>query len=304
MRLPDLQQRVLRVPAGVRYMLGSALAFATMSWLVKLAGRALPSQEIVLVRSAILLVSSYLLVRRAGISPWGRQRRLLLLRGLLGFGALSCFFFGLTRLPLAEATVIQYTNPIFTVVFAAVFLRERATPQVMVGIAVSLAGVVLVTRPAGLGLPASLDTTGLLVALLGAVISGGVYTLVRRLKGEHPLVVIFYFPLVATPATIPFLLIDAVWPTAGQWLVLLGLGLASQAGQICLTRGLALEPAGRAMSVAYAQVLFAAIYGLAAFGEVPDGQTIAGALLVVVGIAVALRGRGHEMASPDRGGEN
>src|SRR5262245_11252543 len=97
---------------GVRAMVLSAVAFSVMSALVKLAGARLPSVEIALVRAAISAVLSYWAVRRAGLSPWGNDRKWLFVRGALGFVGLHCYFYAVTVLPLADATVIQLTNPV------------------------------------------------------------------------------------------------------------------------------------------------------------------------------------------------
>src|SRR5690349_15970808 len=102
-------------------MIASALAFAVMSAGVKIAGARIPSVEIALVRGVVTLALSYWALRRAGISPWGRDNRWLLVRGLLGFGGLHCYFYAVTALPLAEATVIHFTNPLW-VALAAPFL--------------------------------------------------------------------------------------------------------------------------------------------------------------------------------------
>ena len=99
---------------GVGSMVLSALAFSLMTVFVKLAGERLPSQEIVVARAALSLALSWSLLRRAGISPWGNERRALWLRGLLGFAGLSCVFAAVTHLPLAEATVLQYLHPPIT----------------------------------------------------------------------------------------------------------------------------------------------------------------------------------------------
>jgi len=278
-------------------MVASAFFFSVMSLLVKLAGNRLPSQEIVLVRGVITLGLSYWLVRRARISPWGVRRGLLLLRGLLGFAALSCFFYSLTHLPLAEATVIQYLSPIFTALFAAWFLSERPGWAVVLGAALGLLGTTLVARPALLfgGLAAPLEVNAVAIAVAGAGFSAGAYVTVRRLGAtEHPLVTVFYFPLVTVPATLPFLAGGFLWPTASEWLVLIALAVATQIGQVYLTRGLALEPAGRAMTVAYTQVLFAASWGALVFADYPDVWLIGGAVLVMAGtlvVAVSRRGR-------------
>ena len=135
------------VPLGLRYMAIGAFWFSLMSLLVKVAGERLPSQEIVLVRAVITLWLSYLLVRRTGVNIWGKNKRLLLVRGLLGFTALSFFYYSLVHLPLAEASIIQYTNPIFTAILAALLLREHMGRWDVGGVLVSFLGVLLIARP-------------------------------------------------------------------------------------------------------------------------------------------------------------
>src|SRR5687767_6042116 len=97
--------------AGVRAMALSAFYFSLMGLLVKLAGRRLPSQEIVLARGVVTLLLSGWMIRRAGIPIWGGRRGLLIWRGVTGFLALSCFYHSITQLSLADATVIQHSSP-------------------------------------------------------------------------------------------------------------------------------------------------------------------------------------------------
>ncbi len=299
--------------AGVRYMLASAFFFSLMSLLVKLAGRVLPVQEIVFARGVVSLILSYWLVRRARVPIWGnRDRRwIMVLRGLIGFAAMSCFYFALTRIPIAEATVLHFTSPMWTALLAALLLDERVTRRVIVSIAVSFAGVMLITRPAFLfgAAAAQVDLLGVGAALLGAMLAAGAYVAVREAsKTEDPLVIVFYFPLVTIPATAPF------WssfelPHGWTWLVLLGVGVSTLLGQVFLTRGLSLEPAARAMTIGYSQIVFVTIWGVIFFAEYLDAWSAAGALLVIAGtLAIAtgqrtpVPGGAHtERAEPSRG---
>ena len=275
-----------RFPPGIRFMVASAFCFSVMSVLVKLAGRSLPTMEIVLARGVVILVVTRALLARRGVSPWGHRKGLLLLRGLLGFAALSCFYFALTVLPLADATVIQYTNPVWTALIAAVALDERLRRIEVAGTVASLVGVVLLVRPpilfgAGVG---SLDPLHVAVALSGAVLSAAAYVTVRFLgASEDPLVIVFWFAMVNVAAAVPLAAPSAVWPDATGWLLLLGVGISAQVAQVLLTMGLGEERAGRAMSVAYLQIVFAAGWGAAVFGEIPDVSMVAGALLVMAG---------------------
>lgn len=272
-------------------MAAAALGFSVMSLFVKLAGRSVPSTEIVLARGVVVLVVTGGWLARRGVSPWGRRKGLLLLRGLLGFGALSCFYYALTVLPLADATVIQYTNPVWTALIAAVALNERLRRIEGLGIAASLAGVLLLVRPTFLfGGGGGLHLVHAGIALAGALFSAAAYVTVRVLGAtEDPLVIVFWFALVNVVAAVPLAAPSAVWPDATGWLLLLGVGVSAQGSQVLLTRGLGEERAGRAMAVAYLQIVFAAVWGALVFGEIPDLAMAGGALLVMGGTYLAGR---------------
>lgn len=267
----------------------AALGFSVMSLLVKAAGQRLPVQEVVLARSSVGVAMSWYSLRRRGVPIWGQRRGLLLLRGLLGYAALSCFFYALVHLPLAEATVIQYTNPVFTAILATIFLAESMRPREMVLVLASLAGVVLMARPDILfGGPGAtgLNPVAVGVALLGAVLSAAAYVTVRRLgRTEDPVVIVFYFALVATAGSIPLTAASPVLPLGWEWLALAGVGVVTQVAQVFLTKGLREEPAGRAMAVGYMQIVFAALWGLIFFAEFPDAWGIAGALVIILSTA-------------------
>lgn len=280
------------VPLGLRYMVAAAFFFSLMSLLVKVVGQRLPSAEIVFARNVFSLVVTYGMLRRRAISPWGTRRGLLSLRGLAGFMALLCLFYALPRLPLADATVLHFTNPVFTTLLAALFLGESLARKDLAGTLLSLGGVVLVAQPSFLfGAQADgLNLTAVGAALAGAMLAATAYTLVRKLVAtEHHLVIVFYFPLVSVPAAIPFMLGNALWPTPLEWLLLLGIGVFTQLGQIYLTQGLQQERAGRALSMSYIQILFAALWGFLFFAEVPDALGLAGAVLIIGGTFLIAR---------------
>jgi len=281
-----------RIPLGVRFMIGSALAFSVMSALVKHAGTRLASQELVFARSVVAIVISVALLRRAGVHTLGTRRWLLLARGIWGYAALSCGFYAMTKLPLAEATMIQYLHPVFTALLAAVVLGERADRSLVASVLLGSAGVLLVTRPAFLfdAGGATLDPLGVAAALGGAVLTAVAYVGVRELsRTEHSLVIVLWFPLVSLPASLPATLAQGVWPRGFEWLALLGVGIFAQIGQVFLTRGLALEPVGRAMAISYVQIAFATLWGVIFFGEVPGVATLLGSLLVIFGTAISAR---------------
>jgi len=257
-----------------------------MSLFVKLAGQRLPAVEIEFVRSIVMLVISTALVRRAGLSMWGNNRRLLLLRGSFGFCALLCFFYAVTKLPLADVTVIHFTNPVFTAFLASLFLAETMRRREVAGLALSLTGVAFIARPSFLfgRWAGNLDVAAVLIALVASVLSACAYTSIRKLRAtDHHLIIIFYFSLVSAAASIPLTAGAFVWPTPNEWALLIGVGIVTQMAQVFLTKGLLRERAGRAMSIGYVQVLFAAVWGVMFFGDIPSPLSFGGAALVFIG---------------------
>jgi len=274
-------------------MVAAAFFFSLMSLFVKLAGQRLPAVEIVFFRSVVMLLISTALVRRAGLAMWGNNKRLLLFRGVLGFCALLCFFWAVTKLPLADVTVLHFTNPVFTAILAAIFLSEKMSAREISGLLLSLTGVLFVARPSFLfgEWSGDLNPAGIVVALTAAVLSAFAYTSIRKLREtDDLLVIIFYFSLVSAVASVPLTAGAFIWPTSGEWALLIGIGIVTQTAQVFLTKGLLRERAGRAMSVGYVQVLFAAAWGVVFFGDIPGPLSIGGAVLVFLG-ALLVAGR-------------
>lgn len=271
-------------------MLLSALAFALMGASVKFAGQqGIPVLEIIAARALVSLVLSYAHVRRKAIPLFGTHKWLLLARGLVGFVSLIGVYYALVHLPIAEASVLQYLHPMFTALIALLWLKERPTAATLLCIALSFVGLLVMVRPAFLfgGEGAGYDSLAVSIAIAGAFGSGLAYTIVRKLSTlEDPTVIVFYFPLVSLPITLVLLGDDFVMPTGWAWLALLLVGIFTQIGQIALTHAMRVETASRAGSFSYTQVLFAALIGMLAFGEVPGVWTLAGAGLILLGALV------------------
>lgn len=283
---------------GLRYAVLAGLSFSVMSACAKLAGGRIPSQEVVFFRAILVTGLTYYLLRARGLHPWGPSRGLLLIRGLFGYAALSCFLWAVIRLPLADTTVIHFTNPVWTALLAAIFLGEVLRGWELGLALVALAGVVLVARPGFLfGEVSGLDPVAVGVALAGAVLSAAAYVTAKKLTRNHdPLVIVFAFAAVSLVGSIPPTAANFVMPQPLDWLALLGVGLGAQGGQVWITKALQLEKAGRVMAVGYLQIVFAAVWGLLFFREIPDLWTGLGGS-VIIG-STFLMGRMHPVAAP------
>jgi len=153
-------------------MLAATFLFSLMSVCVKLAGESgLPTAEIVMARGLVTLGLSAVMLRRAGLSPWGVNRPLLVARGVAGVCGLSCFYYSVTHLPLADVSVLHKVNPILTSILAAMTLGEGLHGRDLLAGVMAVLGVALVARPSLLFGGGALDPWAVGVALLGA--SGG-----------------------------------------------------------------------------------------------------------------------------------
>ena len=276
------------IPLSARYMMMSAFGFAFMGVFVKIAGAGgIPVLEIVAARAFVSLILSYMEIKRKRVAVFGQRKGLLFARGIVGVTALSCVYYSLVNLPFAEATVLQYLHPMFTAVIAFLFLQEKLSLPTLLCIVFSFIGLLFITQPSlllasGEAFPySSLAVTAAIAGALGSAVS---YALVRKLNAtEDSSVIIFYFPMMALPLSLIALGDDFVMPSGWMMFVLLMVGLGTQVGQIGLTKSMQTEKAGKAMSFSYLQVVFALLFGVVLFDEIPTFWTLLGAGFIVGG---------------------
>ena len=260
-------------------MLTATLLFAVMNVGVKmLAG--IPAHEIVFFRALISLVAAYTLLRRAGISPLGKRRVLLLARGLAGTVALIAYFYSLHLMPLATAVTIQHMSPLFTILIAGPLLGERATRTQWGFFLLAFVGVLLIK-----GLDARVTPGELSLGLVAALFAGLAYNLVRMLRdSDHALVVVFYFPLVTVPLVGVYTLTHWVWPGLLESALLLAVGLSTTAAQVFMTRALQRERASKVSIIYYLGIVMAMILGWLLFDEGITLLALAGAGLIIFSV--------------------
>ncbi len=277
---------------GFITLVSSAFAFSLMTVCIKQLGGRIPVTELVFFRSIFSLSITRVMMIREKIYPWGLNKKLLLIRGLIGTGALLCVFKAIESLPLAAATIIQYTYPIFTAFFAWLLLREHTNKRIFIAIILGWIGIQIVVQPLWMNATNNqLTIISIITALTGALLTALAYITVRKLsETENKLVIVFYFPLVSIPITIPFLIEQFIFPTSVEWLYILGIGVFTQLGQLLITKGLSLMPAAYAGAINYTQVLFATIWGVLIFSEALNIYILVGAAFVLSATLITLSG--------------
>ncbi len=267
-------------------MLVATACYSFGTLFIKLAGARLPPMEILFARSVVGFAYCTILLRREGAGILGeRKRGFLLLRGLLGFGALFCTFYAYVHLPLADATVIFFAHPVFVAIFASFLLKEYLEAKGILCVVATIAGVLLVAKPSFLfGNASVLDPFAVMVASMAAVLSAFAIITVRFLsKHVHPLTIIIY-PTLTAGVLGPIL--DArnwLMPDTTELVFLLAVGLLMNMGQHFMTVAYREERAAVISAIGYLEIPLAAVFGAVFFSETPDQWTYAGATLVVLG---------------------
>lgn len=279
------------------YIYLSALFFALMGVTVKALAARIPSDEVAFFRSVLPAVVLLPLIWRDMVSRGPAFRRslpLLLLRGFLGSGALLLYFRSISLIEFSNAALLCYTSPIFTAIFASLFLGEHLTRRAVLACAVAFAGVIMVQRPAmlfGGHLPAQ-AVEGIVCGLLAGMMAGGAYTSVRRLtEGASTVTIVGVFSWVATFCSLPSTVRSYVAPTALEWAGLGAMALLASLGQLYMTMGYRDIPAARASTMNLSIVVFATVLGMIFFHEHPD-------LSQYVGLAITLAGISMVVATP------
>lgn len=262
-------------------MLISTLAFSIMNLVVKLLPH-IPATELILFRSFISLGLSYYTIRRLKINPFGNNKTTLILRGVFGTIALTCYFFTIQNIPLASAVTLQHLSPIFTAILAFVILGEKLAPIQIVFFIMAFAGVAMVK-----GFDERVDLLYFILGIIAAVFAGLAYTMVRKLgKTDHPIVVVFYFPLVAIPAMLVFTAFNWVTPQGMDWFYLGLMGICTQVGQLYMTKALHTEKANKVIILKYLNIIYALVFGFFILGETHGFYSMMGIALVLSGIVL------------------
>lgn len=268
---------------GIKHMLVAGIFFSLMNVGVKYLDN-IPAIEIVFFRCLVTLIISYFMIKRLNIPFLGNNKPILFLRGFFGVVALSLYFYSLQKMPFASAVTIMQLSPIFTTILAIFILNEKVKLPQWLFFVISFVGVAMIK-----GFNPDLDIKYFLMALAASFISALAYNMVRKLKDtDHPLVVVFYFPLIAMPFAGIATYLNWVTPNLKEWFILLGIGVATQIAQVNMTKALQIEEVAKVSIVRYLTVVYAIVIGYVFFKDNYGINTLIGIALVVIGVLLNL----------------
>lgn len=197
----------------------------------------------------------------------------------LGLGGITAMFAAVGLMVLTDATAISFLSPLFSMIFAIIFLRESIGPWRWLAAGIAFTGAMVLIRP-------GLETfqPAALIALSAACLLGAELIFIKKLSGrEWPLKILAINNGVA--ALLISIAVIFIWkpPTPMQWVMLVALGVIMVSVQTLFLKGIALAEANVAAPIFYTTLIFATVYGWIVFGEVPGIYSLIGAGLIVSG---------------------
>ena len=289
-RLTHLKAKWLSLPATLRgaiWMLLSGFLFAGLGTSIRMASRDIPTLEAVFFRNFFNLVLMLPWLIKIGVSGLKTNHLgLHFSRSIVGLISMFFWFAGFAVLPLAEATSLGFTAPLFATLGAALLLGEVVRLRRWIAVLVGFAGTLIILRP---GL--EIIQPEALYILAGALFVAGSFIMVKMLsRSESPTTMVLFMALFLTPLSFIPALFVWQWPTPESWLWLAGVGVFATGGHLLFNRAFAATEVTAVLPFDYCRLVFIAILAFVIFGEIPDIWTwIGGSIIFVSTIYIAHR---------------
>ena len=283
---------------GVKYMLIASFTFAIMGAFAKLASQSMSSLEVVFFRNIAGVILVGYAVYKSPLKQIGGKPFLLFFRGFMGFVALLAFFYNIANIPLGDAMTYSKTSPIFTAIFAFLFLHEKLSLKAWLAVFVGFIGIVFITQPSSVGFT-KYDLLGIFSGV-GAALA---YTSIRELRNFYdtkaivlsfmvtgtigPVILFVISPYISYPE-LDFMLGAFVLPKGIVWLYVIAMGVFATISQLLMTKAYGETKAGIVGAVSYTNILFSILVGLFLGDALPSLSTTFGIVLIVfAGVMVA-----------------
>lgn len=290
--------KIKELNKGVKYMLIASFTFAIMGAFAKLASESMSSLEVVFFRNIAGVILIGIAVLKKPMKHVGGKPFLLFFRGLMGFTALLAFFYNIAHIPLGDAMTYSKTSPIFTAIFAWIFLQEKLSIKAWGAAFIGFIGLVFITQPTGVGL-SKYDLLGIFSGV-GAALA---YTSIRELRNYYdtraivlsfmltgtigPIILFVISPYLSIPE-LDFILGEFVMPQGVVWFYVIAMGVLATVSQLLMTKAYGETKAGIVGAVSYTNILFSIIVGFMLGDAFPSLITSFGIILIVIaGIIVA-----------------
>jgi drug/metabolite transporter (DMT)-like permease len=282
--MPEGSESTIRPDAGrtpvtaAVWMITACAALASMAGMIRHVSQEIHPFEVAFFRNfvGILVMTPWL--ARVGWAGLRTQRQgMFLLRGIFGISAMLAWFWALSVMPLAEATALSFTAPLFSSVLAVLILGEIVRARRWGAIAVGFIGALMILRPG----VETISVASLAVLFSSLMMASSIIVIKSLSRTESPSAIVTYMVLYLTPLSLGPALFVWTTPSWNALFWMMAIGLLATGAHQCLTRAFAAAETSAVMAFDFTRLIFAATIGFVVFGEVPDLWTWLGAAIIV-----------------------
>ncbi|WP_318293474.1 DMT family transporter [Sphingomonas longa] len=270
-----------RLAAAILFRLLSVVLFAGMNACIKLGevhGAKLGELLFFRQAGAAVLVTA-VIASGPGLASIRTQRiGAHIRRAVVGLTGMVFVFSAIMTLPLAEATTLSFSTPIFATILGAIVLGEPTGWRRWAAVLTGFVGVVIVARPGGHALP----PIGIAYGLIAAVTTATVFILLRQIgRTERAQTTVWWFSVLSlVPLSIVYAMTAQAHDATG-WAILAATGLFGGAAQLAMTASLRYGSVSLVVPMDYSSLLWATVLGWWLFGTLPGDTTWIGAPIIV-----------------------
>lgn len=262
----------------------SAVCFAVMALAAKLASVELPGAQVAFLRFAVMMVPILAVPSVAKKAFTFQRLDILLYRGLFGGVAVLLYFLAIEHIPVGIATLLNYSSPIFSVAFAALFLGEAVDRRLLLPLVTALTGMLLVALGGGAG-PWLRFGLWEAVGIGSSILSGAAVAAIRAARRtEGSWAVYGSLTLFGLLATAPFGIAGFRAPDSREWLLLAAVGTTSVVAQLLMTYAYRWVTNLQAGVLAQLTVVLSMLLGVVVLGDRLRPLQIAGSVLTLAGV--------------------
>jgi drug/metabolite transporter (DMT)-like permease len=241
--------------------------------------------------ASLTLLPVVLLTRKSEMMRAARSWRVMLSLGLLLALGWTLLFHSMKLIAIANAVLLNYMAPIFVALLVPLFLKEKLEKSTLLALAISVAGIVVISYQQNLQI-SHLNLLGVILGLLsGLAYAGFIIASKRALSSFSSLVVAFYSYFVASIFLLPFAIGTDFSPDLHSWILLLVLGIFNTAFAVTLyLKGLGMVKAQKAVVFTYLEPASAVVFGFLFLAQQPTPLMLVGGFLILIaGYIVASR---------------
>ena len=276
--MTSLHTRIPHHFHGMVYFVGAMLCFSLMNVLIRYMNDALPSVQLVFLRNIISFVLFLPFIAKQG-SENVKTTRLPrhFFRALIGLVAMEAWFYSLTELEVNIATAISFTAPLFTTIFAVIFLAERIGKIRVITLIIGFCGVLVIANPFN----GSWDNM-MILALFSAAMIAASGVIVKTLTTTEPSWrIVFYMAGFMSILSFPPAYLNWQPLTQHALIVIATIAVLSTMAQFCLAQAFRRSLMVVLMPLDFSRLIFTATLAWIILREPITIETIIGSVIII-----------------------